>query len=42
MRAWRSRGKKVDSKIKIRHLLGRVKLSGMMEPEHSADIIFSP
>lgn len=42
MRAWRGRGEKVDLKIKIRHLLGCGELSGMMEPEHSADIIFSP
>lgn len=30
MRAWQSRGKKVDLKIKIRHLLDYVKLSGVM------------
>lgn len=42
MRAWQSRGKKVDLKIKIKHLLGYVKLSGMMESEHSADCLFSP
>lgn len=42
MRAWQSWGEKVDLKIKIKHLLDYVKLSGMMESEHGADILFSP
>lgn len=40
MRAWQSRGEKVDLKISL--LLDYVKLSGMMELKHSADILFSP
>lgn len=37
MRAWQSRDKKADLNIKKRHLLDYVKLSGMMESEHSAE-----